>query len=216
MRELGVLLSVLLLVVDSLGGDGVDKTTKDKNPVMYGPWSKRDMRVAVVGDLDVERRGANEEKFYEKNWAVKNGHSWSYSDWSSANHEDGFLCRTSSDCTWLDLDLECYSIQPTVKSHLWFGGNAQDVAGSCRCLDNFWWDQDDLVCQRWGEARYEGLLTWHIVLIVLASIAGGCCLCEGCGRFAIRRSRRQKAKNRDRDRETAQEQDVHLDAMEGN
>ena len=72
------------------------------------------------------------------------------------------LCRTSSDCDWLDKDLFCQQMSVSV-SPGWFGENTEPIEGKCQCP--YWkvWDNNSLNCK-------EPLSTEMIILYVLIGI----------------------------------------------
>ena len=37
----------------------------------------------------------------------KSGQHWDFKDWNNWREVDGFLCRTTSDCSWIDPRLYC-------------------------------------------------------------------------------------------------------------
>ena len=78
-------------------------------------------------------------------WAAKAAFSgWNFGDWDRWRREDGMLCRTDEDCSWLDPGLQCQGYELTwTPSPQWFGGGAT-IAGACECggTYNMDWSKD--------------------------------------------------------------------------
>ena len=42
-----------------------------------------------------------------KNYSITLGKSYKFDDWNDWREADGFLCRSSNDCKWIDNNLNC-------------------------------------------------------------------------------------------------------------
>ena len=101
----------------------------------------------------------------------------------------GFLCRYSSDCSWLDDKLECDLGVEVTPNSTWFGGDAASIRGECQCQEGLWWDEDELECFVEEEEVHPGWGMLYLVLIVVGISACGIgtaiciartrCPCEG-------------------------------------
>ena len=82
------------------------------------------------------------------------------------------LCRSESDCNWLDDDLQCedLNINFTV-SRDWFGGRFADIVGQCECGKGKVWEELEVMCQGgdWG-----GIM---IFLFVICASGAAAILC---------------------------------------
>ena len=90
--------------------------------------------------------------------------SYNFSDWNNWRERDGLLCRTSTDCTWLDGNLQCLkhgTLDTTNISSAWFGGNAS-IVGKCQCGPGLGWDEEELECS-WNSAMTT--LFWSLACI---------------------------------------------------
>ena len=80
-----------------------------------------------------------------------------FQDWLGWVQKDGFLCRTSNDCKWLDSQITCLDTDSIeldygeavfttreVKSE-WFG-NKNKIRGACICAEGFVFDNETLNC----------------------------------------------------------------------
>lgn len=140
-----------------------------------------------IGGYEGDKAAHVSSKFTANNWKHKPGFNgrWDYDVWSDAAQRDGFLCRSSSDCTWMDPNLECDGHNPTVSpSAAWFGGDVASINGTCQCKETSWWNNGVLQCQQFEvDAAENNLVWWEILLIVLAVLVA---LCICCFCFAIR------------------------------
>jgi len=143
MKILGVclLLAILLKVVKARGGGGADNRPERYNePTAIVGWK-------AYNTTQVTKATA---KFL--NW--NHDGSWQFDDWNSWRERDGMLCRTSSDCTWLDKDLRCGKLTiDKNKRQSWFGGDSAGIAGRCMCSNtdttyNVGWNEVELECQQ--------------------------------------------------------------------
>jgi len=94
--------------------------------------------------------------------------SWQFDDWNSWRKEDGMLCRTSSDCSWLDDNLYCRevdNINNKNKSQSWFRGDSSSIVGQCSCNDAM----SSLLPRKWYTTELRCWITtyfWFIWFIV--------------------------------------------------
>ena len=81
-------------------------------------------------------------------WGQQNGYQ--FSDWNRWREADGFLCRNTSDCSWIDRRLYCQDNELTfTPSSDWFGGGAS-IVGECSCPEGMYYDDDDMECEDYG------------------------------------------------------------------
>jgi len=83
-------------------------------------------------------------KYYSKSQKAKassrfvhwNNVHWDFDDWDRWRTEDGMLCRSGNDCTWLNEKLECddYQIGWDTASD-WFNGDTVNILGTCDCIE---------------------------------------------------------------------------------
>jgi len=69
------------------------------------------------------------------------GHGgYGFNDWNRWRAQDGFLCRNSQDCQWIDRNLHCedYELNFT-PMNAWFGGDIASITGECECDMGMYW-----------------------------------------------------------------------------
>lgn len=111
-------------------------------------------------------------------WGQQNGYG--FNDWNRWREMDGFLCRDSSDCQWIDPRLYCQDYQMDFRpSALWFGGDVARIIGECACPHGMYFDNYDMNCR-------QRFLSSPFALIGLA-IAIGVVLCCCCGFLCVAR-----------------------------
>jgi len=135
-------------------------------------------KAAVVGGAAYTgyKLGKLKSKFSKKAKGPKSkayGVGYEFDDWNDWQEADGFLCRKTDDCTWLDDNLECqdFEVKITPVNKLWFGGDLVSIVGECACSDEWFWDVDDLECKR--PAKVAGWLVGVIIMSVIAVIVAG-------------------------------------------
>jgi len=116
-------------------------------------------------------------------YAALSSTSWRLNDWDSWRQQDGMMCRTTADCSWLDPGLMCQNreISWTISPN-WFGGDYRSVIGQCQCVNAGIWDNNNLNCR--ADNFWTGVLG---VLTILFMLAFGCCCCVGVAWFFFRR-----------------------------
>jgi len=133
-------------------------------------------KAAVVGGAAYTgyKLGKLKSKFSKKKKGKKSkSRGYEFDDWNDWQEADGFLCRKTDDCTWLDDNLECqdFEVKITPVNKLWFGGDLVSIVGECACSDEWFWDGDDLECKR--PAKVAGWLVGVIIMAVIAVIVAG-------------------------------------------
>ena len=112
-------------------------------------------------------------KLSNKFSSYRGGGSWN--DYNSWRAKDGFLCRNSNDCNWVDPQFQCQDYELDFQpSALWFGGDVARIVGSCECEDGWSFDDDELECR-----KNIPFPIGAIVGIVFAVILAFLCAC-GC------------------------------------
>jgi len=103
------------------------------------------------------------------------GRRWGYNDWNNWREIDGFLCRNTKDCDWVDRRLYCqdYELKFT-PAQGWFGGDYASIVGECACPHGMVWDDYEVQC-RTNYFSGTNLLLAILVPILLLS----CCCCVG-------------------------------------
>ena len=87
------------------------------------------------------------------------------------------LCRTTSDCSWMDRNLLCQDYELDISpSQAWFGGDLASIRGKCQCRDGMDWDNYELQCEA---ASWSGVMIFLFFLIALVGLAvlGAVCCC---------------------------------------
>jgi len=100
---------------------------------------------------------------------------YGFNQWNRDREIDGFLCRTTDDCSWLDRRLYCqdYELDFT-PSALWFGGDVARIVGECACPRGMYFDNYEMYCR---QKFFSGTL--GMVVIAICALVGVCCCC-GC------------------------------------
>ena len=106
--------------------------------------------------------------------------SYKWEEYNSWREKDGFLCRNSSDCNWVDPKFKCrdYELRLAVTpSKAWFGGNNAylEIVGSCDCPDGMFFDDDEMECRR-KAMPIAAFLGIDFAVCILALI----CVCVCC------------------------------------
>jgi len=100
---------------------------------------------------------------------------YGFNDWNRDREIDGFMCRSTNDCNWLDPRLYCQDYELDFRpSALWFGGDVASIVGECACPRGMHFDDWEMQCR---QNFFSG--TVGIVVIVICVLIGLCCCC-GC------------------------------------
>jgi len=118
-------------------------------------------------------------------WGWGRSHGYGFNDWNRWREVDGFLCRETSDCSWIDPRLYCQDYELDFQpSALWFGGDAARIVGECACPYEMFFDDRELQC-RVRPSSYGFSGTNLILVILIPLLIMGCC-CIG-GIFLVRK-----------------------------
>jgi len=123
-------------------------------------------------------------KFGKKKLKFKNGADIDFDEWDGWRQESGLLCRNTTDCNWLDVDLRCDNYEASVRASIvqaltgnWFG-DKNLIVGECQCQrESQVWNEDELEC---FVPSLSGLVIFFIVVGVLLAVIGCFCLCLRC------------------------------------
>ena len=80
----------------------------------------------------------------------------SFTEWLNSMQQDGFLCRTSQDCSWVDSQIMCHDYEVSYAENgnafttlpvtaEWFG-KKDEIRGACMCSDGFRFNSETLTC----------------------------------------------------------------------
>jgi len=120
-------------------------------------------------------------KLTSKFSGYRGGGGWGYSDYNKWREVDGFLCRNTQDCNWIDNDLYCQDYELDFEpSALWFGGDVARIVGECACPRGMVFNNRELECQ----TAVFG--TGALIAVVFVGILMLLCAC-GCCFFAARK-----------------------------
>ena len=99
---------------------------------------------------------------------------------SQAADDNEFLCRNAMNCIWLDKDLMCHNQKLDITCNsiykTWFGGDVEDISGRCECQKNFWWDEEELLCQQFSDHE-SGMQWWSFFFIAISVLMPVCACC---------------------------------------
>jgi len=129
------------------GSSGFGKPSK-------GKWVKK----VVIGAASAYTgyKATKALKKFKKRKTKKGKKSYEYDEWDDWRQDNGILCRDTDDC-WLDDRLVCtdYELDRAAINPGWFGGEGEiiQIRGTCQCNDNSWWDDDDLSCLLFSQAK---------------------------------------------------------------
>ncbi len=102
------------------------------------------------------------------------GGNYGFNDWNRWREIDGFMCRDSNDCNWIDSRLYCQDYELDFQpSALWFGGDAARIVGECACPHGMVWDDYEMECEMAGFGIGMIFVFIIVVLILLCCCAGG-------------------------------------------
>jgi len=100
------------------------------------------------------------------------GGGWGHRDYNRWREQDGMLCRSTQDCTWMDPNLLCQDYEMDFSmSRAWFGGDFMSIIGECECSRGMTWDNWELRC--------ENLFLGIGIAGILILLAIGLCCCGG-------------------------------------
>merc|ERR1712111_64175 len=147
------------------GGIVAAESSKSKGPekIKGGPLEKSAVNgIGTYGNLAAKYSSWN------------SGQHWDFKDWNNWREVDGFLCRTTSDCSWIDPRLYCqdYELMFTPNA-AWFGGDFASIKGECSCPDEMFWDNDDLRCRETPRfpslsvLKFIGLTIGGLIIILI-------------------------------------------------
>jgi len=102
------------------------------------------------------------------------GGHWGFNDYNRWRQQDGMLCRSTLDCTWMDHNMQCEDYELDFSMNRgWFGGDYLAIVGECECRGGMKWDNWELRCETNYFAMVGGVL---LVILLLCS----CCGCAYC------------------------------------
>jgi len=144
-----------------------------------GPTSGQEPRLIVSGRPSTKLT----DKFNESPLAdeLVDGTAFGFDDWADAADADGWLCRDSLDCTWIDANMECSGIVVSVTGN-WPAGFEPDSGYPEKCGCKFGWtfDSNEAKCNNAVEA-ITTFATWIIIVIVVSIIVAlACCVGVAC------------------------------------
>jgi len=100
---------------------------------------------------------------------------YGFNQWNRDREIDGFMCRKTDDCSWMDRQLYCQDYELDFSpSRAWFGGDFASIIGECACPHGMYFDQREMYCRQ----NFMGS-TFGIGMIVICVLVGLCCCC-GC------------------------------------
>jgi len=100
---------------------------------------------------------------------------YGFNQWNRDREIDGFMCRSTDDCSWLDRQLYCQDYELDFSpSRAWFGGDFASIIGECACPRGMYFDQREMYCRQ----NFMGS-TIGLVVIGICVLVGLCCCC-GC------------------------------------
>lgn len=185
-----MLLLVLLIIVCCLlecegapkkkkGSSGWFGSSKKKNNDVssYGSHKKskkmKNLKKAAIVGAGVYA-GYQIGKATSRFGGYRHGGHWGFNDYNRWREQDGMLCRSSLDCTWMDQNMQCEDYELDFSMNRgWFGGDYLAIVGECECRDGMRWDNWELRCENSFFAMLGGALL--VVLLVLLCCCCGCC-----------------------------------------
>merc|ERR1712080_189225 len=117
-----------------------------------------------------------------------------FQNWNQWRQQDGMLCRSTTDCTWLDPQMICQPsfTPPQPGNPNWFGGGAeiQKITGECQCPPSFQFitaesrgqfgcTNDQNLIGLFGQTVDAAVTvaTWLLTVIIVGTLFGCCCCC---------------------------------------
>lgn len=115
-------------------------------------------------------------------WGYGRQHGYGFNDWNRWREVDGFLCRETSDCSWVDPRLYCQDYELDFSpSRAWYNGDASQIArivGECACPHGMFFNDREMRCQNRGYfSGLSGTALAFAILIPLGVLM--CCCCAG-------------------------------------
>ena len=111
-------------------------------------------------------------------WGWGRQHGYGFNDWNRWREVDGFLCRETSDCSWVDPRLYCQDYELDFKpSNLWFGGDVARIVGECACPRGMFFNDREMRCES------SGLSGTSLILAILIPL--GVAMCAPCFVYAF-------------------------------
>jgi len=103
---------------------------------------------------------------------------WNFDDWNRWRMEDGMLCRSNSDCIWMDKMLECdrYRFGWDVSSGWFNNGSTREILGVCDCISTLVWRDEELECQEPG--FFDKYTAFHICMVIFTILLILCACCS--------------------------------------
>merc|ERR1712111_72440 len=124
--------------------------------------------------------------------------NYKFDDWNEWRRADGFLCRTTDDCNWVDTKLYCQNQElDFAPRRAWFGGNFFNIRGKCACPLGMVFDDEgsrpSMKCVRRSSGQNgtihigvaTGMTGAALILAILTPL--GCLACCVCAGFVIAR-----------------------------
>jgi len=106
------------------------------------------------------------------------GGHWGYREWNNWREVDGFMCRNSQDCNWIDPRLYCQDYELDFSpTRAWFGGDFAAIIGECACPHGMRWDDWDMKCEYSMMSFIGGVLG---LIGIVAGVILCCCCCAAC------------------------------------
>lgn len=100
---------------------------------------------------------------------------YGFNQWNRDREIDGFMCRSTNDCNWLDRQLYCQDYELDFSpSRAWFGGDFASIIGECACPRGMYFDQREMYCRQNFMGSSIGMAVIGICVLV------GLCCCCGC------------------------------------
>ena len=109
-------------------------------------------------------------------WGWGRPHGYGINDYNRWREVDGFLCRSTSDCSWVDPRLYCQDYELDFSpSRAWFGGDFASIVGECACPRGMVFNDREMRC----ESRGFGLSGTSLILAILIPLGIAMCCCCG-------------------------------------
>jgi len=114
---------------------------------------------------------------YGSGYGGWHGHpqGYGFNQWNRDREVDGFMCRKTEDCSWVDRRLYCQDYDLDFSpSRAWFGGDFVSIVGECSCPRGYYFHNREMYCK---EKFFSGTL--GMVVIAICVLIAMCCCC-GC------------------------------------
>ena len=150
------------------------------NIIFIGHWTAVTLKNIVLGKLFL---GQLLPTVCPRFGGYRHGGHWGFNDYNRWREQDGMLCRSSLDCTWMDQNMQCEDYELDFSPvRAWYGGDFAAIIGQCDCRGGMEWDNRELECQ---VPRFGGSLVTVLVIVLVLGVLGCCCcgfLCWFCRR----------------------------------